>query len=136
MAGRDLSIGAVMGLGTGRSRLHIFLSKGSHPLSSNRFCGDQYSFSSPCASNQTRPSARRSSTTVCALAFSQFRFKRSIETLTKPRTWIASRTVAWSVLSSLGTDRMYCLLPTEMMEKPEPRGSRDFTARRISSLFK
>ncbi|EYE97398.1 uncharacterized protein EURHEDRAFT_521190 [Aspergillus ruber CBS 135680] len=45
-----------------KERTHI------HPLSSNVFCGDQYSFSLPCASNQTRPSARRSSTTVCALA--------------------------------------------------------------------
>lgn len=49
---------------------------------------------------------------------------------------MASRTVAWSVLSSLGIDRMYCLLPTRRREKPEPRGSRDFTARRISSLIR
>lgn len=31
---------------------------------------------------------------------------------------------------------MYCLLPTRRREKPEPRGSRDFTARRISSLIR
>lgn len=47
---------------------------------------------------------------------------------------MASRTVAWSVLSSLGIERMYCLLPTRRREKPEPRGSRDLTARRMSSL--
>lgn len=106
----------------------------SHQLSSNNSCGDQYSFSRPCASTHTTPSATRSSMTVCARGRSQCRFSCSMEMLTKPRTWMASRTVAWSVLSSLGTDRMYCLEPTRRMEKPEPSGSRDLTAWRMSSL--
>ncbi len=65
-----------------------------HPLSSSRCWGDQYSFSGPWASSQTSPSASKSSMTVCALAFSQFRFSCSIETLTNLSICITSSTVA------------------------------------------
>lgn len=55
-------------------------------LESSRFCRDQYLNFSPWASSHTRPSARRSSTTVCARGFSCLKFNFNVETVTNPRS--------------------------------------------------
>lgn len=55
--------------------------------------GDQYSFSGDCASTQISESASKSCITVSDLALLHPRLSSSIEHVTYPSTWMASRTV-------------------------------------------
>lgn len=68
--------------------------------------GAQYSHSSHCLSTQSMLSDIRSSIAVLVLALGHLRFSISIGILTYPRSCAAFRTALWSVLSSLGMERI------------------------------
>lgn len=112
---------------------HVAIAAADSPPLTLINAGLQYSFSPACVSTQTKLSAIKSSTTACALGRSHPRFNCNILTVTYPRSWTASRTVLWSVFSSLGTLRIRVRCPIFMSEKHAPSGARQSTARRMSS---
>ena len=82
-----------------------------HSTPSNTNPGDQYSHSPHWLSTHNILSATKSSIAVFALALDHLRFSTSVDSVTYPIIWAAERTSLWSVLSSLGTERMYCFDP-------------------------